>query len=46
MKELNKVTTMLEAPLSNEEVEEFMKEADVVRRQINLYIYHFMVIIL
>ena len=31
MKELKKVTTMLGASLTKEELEEFMKEADVVR---------------
>ena len=30
MKELKKVTTMLGASLTKEELEEFMKEADVV----------------
>ena len=37
MKEIKNVTTMLGATLSKEEVEEFMKEADVVRRQKNFY---------
>ena len=32
MKELKKVTTMLGATLSKEELEEFMKEADVVQK--------------
>ena len=32
VKELKKVTTMLGASLTKEELEEFMKEADVVKR--------------
>jgi Ca2+-binding EF-hand superfamily protein len=32
VKELKKVTTMLGASLTKEELEEFMKEADVVRK--------------